>query len=180
MVTSTDLLLTGHENGTVNFWRLGPGGCARKVFTLYTGSLFDGEFGPDAGGDARRDGDDESDPWPPFRRAGLFDPFMDDPRAAVKCIQLVENTLVVGGAAGQVTVWQFAEEKPVLKTVDVPIVQELPGFRWKGHAPLKPITFLCVPSIRRIGADTPIDIYKSTVERESSAQWFGINGFPAF
>ncbi|VDL89339.1 unnamed protein product [Schistocephalus solidus] len=52
--------------------------------------------------DARRNGDDENDPWPPFRRAGLFDPFMDDPRAAVKCIQLVENTLVVGGAAGQV------------------------------------------------------------------------------
>nr|VZI33202.1 unnamed protein product [Spirometra erinaceieuropaei] len=137
LVTSTDLLVTGHENGTVAFWRLGPGGCARKVFTLYTGSLFDGEFGPDAGGDSRRDGDDENDPWPPFRRAGLFDPFMDDPRAAVKCIQLVENTLVVGGAAGQVTVWQFADERPVVRTVDVPIVQEIPGFRWKGHAPLK-------------------------------------------
>ncbi len=50
LVTSDDLLLTGHENGSVGFWRLGPGGCSKKVFTLFTGSLFLGDFGPDACG----------------------------------------------------------------------------------------------------------------------------------
>ena len=47
-IPSNDLLITGHENGTVEFWRLAAGGCARKVLTLFTGSLFEGDFGPDA------------------------------------------------------------------------------------------------------------------------------------
>ncbi|VDP05993.1 unnamed protein product [Schistosoma curassoni] len=46
--------------------------------------------------------DDDGDAWPPFRQAGVFDPFMDDSRVAIQFIYLVDNTLVVGGAAGQV------------------------------------------------------------------------------
>lgn len=48
------------------------------------------------------DDDDDDEDWPPFRLAGLFDPFMDDNRLAVQVIRLVDNTLLVGGAAGQV------------------------------------------------------------------------------
>lgn len=48
VMPSNDLLITGHENGVVEFWRLAAGGCARRVFSLFTGSLFEGEFGPDA------------------------------------------------------------------------------------------------------------------------------------
>ena len=118
---SNDLLVTGHENGTVEFWRLAAGGSAWKIFTLFTGSLFEGDFGPDAAEvkpknsalmtinyffidlkESRRGCEEESEPWPPFRRVGLFDPFMDDVRAAIKVIKLVDDTLVVGGAAGQV------------------------------------------------------------------------------
>ncbi|KAM7542838.1 hypothetical protein Aperf_G00000000159 [Anoplocephala perfoliata] len=135
VIPSNDLLITGHENGVVEFWRLAAGGCARKIFSLFTGSLFEGEFGPDALGESQR-GDEEAEPWPPFRRVGLFDPFMDDVRAAVKVIQLVDKTLVVGGAAGQVSVWQLLAARPTMVTLDVPIARELPGFRWKGPAPL--------------------------------------------
>uniref|UniRef100_A0A5K3FRB9 LLGL domain-containing protein n=1 Tax=Mesocestoides corti TaxID=53468 RepID=A0A5K3FRB9_MESCO len=136
LVTSNDLLITGHENGAVAFWRLGPGGCSRNVFTLYTGSLFEGDFGPDVSGDPTRATEEEADPWPPFRRASLFDPFMDDVRAAIKAIRLVDNTLVLGGAAGQVSVWQFSDSKPAMAKLDLPITPEIPGFRWKGNAPL--------------------------------------------
>ena len=52
---------------------------------------------------SRRGSEEDSEPWPPFRRVGVFDPFMDDVRAAIKVIQLVDNTLIVGGAAGQVS-----------------------------------------------------------------------------
>ncbi|CDI96879.1 lethal2 giant larvae protein 2 [Echinococcus multilocularis] len=136
VVPSNDLLITGHENGTLQFWRLAAGGCARKIFSLFTGSLFEGDFGPDAAGDTHQTCEEESEPWPPFRRAGLFDPFMDDVRAAIKVIHLVDSTLVVGGAAGQVSVWQLAPTKPTMATLDVPIAPEVPGFRWKGYAPL--------------------------------------------
>lgn len=46
--------------------------------------------------------EDEVDAWPPFRQAGVFDPFMDDSRAAVQTIRLIDHTVAVGGAAGQV------------------------------------------------------------------------------
>ncbi len=62
---------------------------------------------------------------------------MDDVRAAIKSIRIVDNTLVLGGAAGQVTVWQFSDTKPRMEKIDLPIAPEVPGFRWKGHAPLK-------------------------------------------
>ncbi|VDM35348.1 unnamed protein product [Hydatigera taeniaeformis] len=162
-VPSNDLLITGHENGMLQFWRLGAGGCARKIFGLFTGSLFEGDFGPDATGAkicyphlgvggvsslelllsptchdeaTHRAGEEESEPWPPFRRVGLFDPFMDDVRAAIKAIDLVDNTLVIGGAAGQTSVWQLAPTKPTMATLDVPVAPEVPGFRWKGCPPL--------------------------------------------
>ncbi|VDN95882.1 unnamed protein product [Rodentolepis nana] len=136
LIPSNDLLITGHENGVVQFWRLGAGYYARKIFSLFTGSLFEGEFGPDSLGDANRGVDGETEPWPPFRLVGLFDPFMDDVRAAIKVIQLVDRTLVIGGAAGQVSVWQILASKPTMITLDIPIAIEVPGFRWKGHAPL--------------------------------------------
>ncbi|CAH8657552.1 unnamed protein product [Schistosoma margrebowiei] len=36
-----DLLLTGHEDGSVAFWRLSAGGCLRRIYTLYTAILFE-------------------------------------------------------------------------------------------------------------------------------------------
>ncbi|TGZ72383.1 hypothetical protein CRM22_002112 [Opisthorchis felineus] len=134
LLFTDDLLLTGHEDGSVVFWRLSPGGCARRIYTLHTCVLFEGEFGLVS---HASDLDEDADSWPPFRQAGVFDPFMDDSRAAVQVVRLVGNTLAVGGAAGQVTVWQFLDYSPPLSPTSLPIKPELPGFQWKGYAPLR-------------------------------------------
>ncbi|VDQ04139.1 unnamed protein product [Trichobilharzia regenti] len=81
--------------------------------------------------------DDEGESsWPPLRQAGVFDPFMDDSRVAVQFVYLCDNTVVVGGAAGQVIVYQFLNLMPCIEPVTVPIKKSMPGFQWKGHAPL--------------------------------------------
>ncbi|KAK4474669.1 hypothetical protein MN116_001801 [Schistosoma mekongi] len=127
-----DLLLTGHEDGSVAFWRLSAGGCLRRIYTLHTAILFE-----DVNQLAHANGvDDDGDAWPPFRQAGVFDPFMDDSRVAVQYIYLVDNTLVVGGAAGQIIVYQFLNFTPCIEPAIVPIKKSVPGFQWKGHAPL--------------------------------------------
>ncbi|VEL24238.1 unnamed protein product [Protopolystoma xenopodis] len=41
---SSDLLLTGHEDGSVIIWRIACGGCLLKLCTLQTAALFDVEF----------------------------------------------------------------------------------------------------------------------------------------
>lgn len=40
---TNDLLLTGHEDGSVGFWRLSAGGALRRIYTLHTSVLFDGD-----------------------------------------------------------------------------------------------------------------------------------------
>ncbi|CAH8669319.1 unnamed protein product [Heterobilharzia americana] len=92
-----DLLLTGHEDGSVAFWRLSAGGCLRRIYTLHTAILFEDVSQLDHTNGV----DDDGDAWPPFRQAGVFDPFMDDSRVAIQFIYLSDNTVVVGGAAGQ-------------------------------------------------------------------------------
>lgn len=128
-----DLLLTGHEDGSVAFWRLCAGGCLRRIYTLHSAIYFEGDFGLQ---DATHGTDDDADAWPPFRQAGVFDPFMDDSRVAVQVIQLIDNTIVVGGAAGQVITWQFLNFSPPLKSTTLTIQSEIPGFQWKGYSPL--------------------------------------------
>lgn len=55
---------------------------------------------------------DDEDEWPPFRKAGVFDPYTDDPRLGVQRIFLcpVSDILVVAGTAGQVIVLQMERE----------------------------------------------------------------------
>ncbi|CAH8670609.1 unnamed protein product [Schistosoma haematobium] len=127
-----DLLLTGHEDGSVAFWRLNAGGCLRRIYTLYTAILFEDVSQLDHPNGV----DDDGDAWPPFRQAGVFDPFMDDSRVAIQFIYLVDNTLVVGGAAGQAIVYQFLNFTPCIEPAIVTIKKSMPGFQWKGHAPL--------------------------------------------
>lgn len=79
---------------------------------------------------------DESEP--PFRKAGLFDPYSDDPRLAVKKIALCPKTgrLVVGGTAGQIIIANFegeSAEKAPLKVSSMNLVSDRDGFVWKGH-----------------------------------------------
>lgn len=79
---------------------------------------------------------DESDP--PFRKAGLFDPYSDDPRLAVKKIALCPKSgrLIVGGTAGQIIIAHFecddAKRMP-LQVSSMDLVSDRDGFVWKGH-----------------------------------------------
>ena len=105
------LLLTGHEDGSVSMWAVGCAGGSggmRRLYTLHTSSLFVGEFPP-----AQEPGQYEhEETWPPFRRTGVFDPYSDDPRLAVKQLELQvvpprrydgepSASLAIGGAAGE-------------------------------------------------------------------------------
>lgn len=49
------------------------------------------------------------DSEPPFRKSGLFDPYSDDPRLAVKKIALCAKTgkLVIAGTAGHIVIGSF-------------------------------------------------------------------------
>lgn len=99
---------------------------------------------------------DEGDP--PFRKAGLFDPYSDDPRLAVKKIALCPKTgrLIVGGTAGQIVIAHFeADEskKAPLKVSSMNLVSDRDGFVWKGHDQLSVRENLLEPNAEPVGDD---------------------------
>ncbi|XP_053994850.1 lethal(2) giant larvae protein homolog 1 isoform X6 [Hylaeus volcanicus] len=127
-----ELLLTGHEDGTVRFWNASD--VALTPLYKYNSSiLFTGEH-LDV---LEQPPEDDEDEWPPFRKVGTFDPYSDDPRLAVKKVLLcpLSSTLVVAGTAGHVitaTVSSEAVNKEI-KAVKMNIVDDRDGFVWKGH-----------------------------------------------
>nr|CAG4647644.1 EOG090X00I4 [Moina brachiata] len=131
------LLITGHEDGSVRFWDAStPALCLVNEFS--TAQLF---VNDDLDTTPVDDVPDE-DEWPPFRKVGIFDPFSDDPRLAVKKIFLCPSSglLVVAGTAGQVVVAELCEkaaEKEIPVTL-VNIVSDRDSFVWKGHDKLTP------------------------------------------
>ncbi|XP_042209122.1 lethal(2) giant larvae protein homolog 1-like isoform X2 [Homarus americanus] len=125
-----DVLLTGHEDGTVQFWDA-SGVSLTLLYKIQTSQLFVSE---DLGGDGASAEDDD---WPPFRKAGLFDPYSDDPRLGVKKMEICPytGTLIVAGTAGQVLVLNLTmEEKEIVpECVKVNVVAENDNFVWKSH-----------------------------------------------
>ncbi|ERL89741.1 hypothetical protein D910_07102 [Dendroctonus ponderosae] len=131
-----ELLLTGHEDGTVRFWDAG-GVTLTPMYKFGTAQFFTG--------DDLDDPDEETeDEWPPFRKTGIFDPYSDDPRLAVKRVVMcpLSGTLAVAGTAGQVIIAKFDTEilDGPLKVVTMNIVSDRDGFVWKGHSQLAPKT----------------------------------------
>jgi len=132
---TADILITGHEDGSVKFWSCGGFGLT-PVATVKTAKFFVG----DELDEPCEDEDDEEDEWPPFRKVGKFDPYSDDPRFAVKKVTMCAETgvVVVGGTAGQVLVLQnkevATEDKLVVAKAEM--VTEKEGFVWKGHKSL--------------------------------------------
>ncbi|KFM68057.1 Lethal(2) giant larvae protein-like protein, partial [Stegodyphus mimosarum] len=125
--TSHNLLLTGHEDGSVRFWDA-SGVALSHLYTIHTSNLFVGEEGePPA----------EEEEWPPFRKVGSFDPYSDDPRLAVKKTLLCVSTktLVVAGTAGQIILFELKDEEieKELEVHSVNIVSDRDNFVWKGH-----------------------------------------------
>ena len=86
--------------------------------------------------------DETEDEWPPFRKTGIFDPYSDDARLAVKKISLcpLSGTLAVAGTAGHIVVAKFDTEvlESEVKVTTMNIVSDRDGFVWKGHDQLAP------------------------------------------
>eukprot|EP00918_Siedleckia_nematoides_P010556 GHVU01023088.1.p1 GENE.GHVU01023088.1~~GHVU01023088.1.p1 ORF type:complete len:1053 (-),score=140.01 GHVU01023088.1:1527-4685(-) len=125
-----DLLLTGHEDGSVRFWDSSTTS-VRLLYKVSTAPIFDGE------GHSLADADEE---WPPFRKAGTFDPYSDDPRLAIQKLSLcpLSETLVLGGTAGQVIVMSLSrdQQQHEVAGVAVNVVSDRDNFVWKGHEAL--------------------------------------------
>ncbi|XP_020773816.1 LLGL scribble cell polarity complex component 2 [Boleophthalmus pectinirostris] len=129
-----DLLLTGHEDGTVRFWDA-SGVCLYPLYKLSTAIVFDTDADPNDNMNQSSEGE-----WPPFRKVGCFDPYSDDPRLGIQKIHLCKYSgyLIVAGTAGQILVMELndeaAEQSVEAKVVD--LLQGQEGFRWKGHTRL--------------------------------------------
>uniref|UniRef100_A0A3P8WL87 LLGL scribble cell polarity complex component 2 n=1 Tax=Cynoglossus semilaevis TaxID=244447 RepID=A0A3P8WL87_CYNSE len=129
-----DLLLTGHEDGTVCFWDA-SGVCLYPMYKLSTAGVFHTDSDPNDNLNQSSEGE-----WPPFRKVGCFDPYSDDPRLGVQKIHLCKYSgyLTVAGTAGQILVLELndeaAEQTVEAKVVD--LLQGQEGFRWKGHTRL--------------------------------------------
>src|SRR5690348_14496574 len=68
---------------------------------------------------------------------GCYDPYSDDPRYGIQRLWMDPATglLVVGGTAGQTTIWEPISERKELEAtaVEIPIVSDRDNFVWKGH-----------------------------------------------
>ncbi|XP_047351124.1 lethal(2) giant larvae protein homolog 1 isoform X5 [Vespa velutina] len=133
-----ELLLTGHEDGTVRFWNASDVSLT-PLYKYNSSILFTGEH-LDV---LEQPPEDDEDEWPPFRKVGTFDPYSDDPRLAVKKVLLcpLSSTLVIAGTAGHVVTAVISSE-PVnkeIKAVTMNIVNDRDGFIWKGydHLPVR-------------------------------------------
>ena len=130
-----NLLITGHEDGSVRFWGLTTT-VMTPLATFRSSKFFKVD---DFDDDEDRIEEEDEEEWPPFRKVGMFDPYSDDPRLAVKKLGFctVKNELMVGGTAGQLLVCSLGEAKEqAVKICKAEIVTEKEGFTWKGHQPL--------------------------------------------
>ncbi len=140
--SSRDLLITGHEDGSVRFWDASTVSM-HHLYTLTTSKFFllnDDDIALIDSDEVLNETSNAEDEWPPFRKVGTFDPYSDDPRFAIRKILLCifSGTLIIAGTAGQVIVFEFKAEsieKP-LTTVQLNIVGDKDGFVWKGHSQL--------------------------------------------
>ncbi|KAL5019307.1 hypothetical protein ScPMuIL_005029 [Solemya velum] len=132
--TTKDLLLTGHEDGTVRFWDASTTSM-KMLYKLSTATIFSVDVPHPEQNSV------EEEEWPPFKKVGNFDPYSDDPRLGIQKIALcpLSETLVIAGTAGQIMVMQMDREERELeiKPVTINIVGDRDGFVWKGHQALE-------------------------------------------
>ncbi|KAL1453315.1 hypothetical protein WDU94_007463 [Cyamophila willieti] len=138
-----DLLLTGHEDGSVRLWDAG-GVTLSPLLGFKSSILMRGDEDSEEDGDeGDKDGgeEEEEDEWPPFRKVGCFDPYSDDPRLGIKkiCLCPVTGTLLVAGTAGHVILAKLNTKSATdvnVKIATMNIVSDRDSFVWKGHAKL--------------------------------------------
>lgn len=137
-----DLLITGHEDGSVRFWAAG-GVNLRHLYTLETSRLFNDDI-PDIDAEILPNEDlkETEDQWPFFRKVGSYDPFADDLRLQIQrfVFSALSSTLVVAGSAGQVIVFTLTDDENFSASMRVEklnIISETETFTWKGEPKLK-------------------------------------------
>lgn len=132
-VKEYEILLTGHEDGSVKFWDC-TGVMLEPLLHFRTAPLFGGA---DDDFEDAHDSQEVDDGEPPFRKAGLFDPYSDDPRLAVKKVAFCSRTgqLIVAGTAGNIVVANLERRAHAakLKVTQMNLVSDRDGFVWKGH-----------------------------------------------
>ena len=81
-VGGRDILVTGHEDGSVRFWNASSV-AMEHLYTLMTSKLFllsDDDIALIDSDDNALNETNTEDEWPPFRKVGTFDPYSDDPQ----------------------------------------------------------------------------------------------------
>jgi lethal(2) giant larvae protein len=144
-----DLLLTGHEDGSVRFWDV-TNMTMQLIYKIKTADYFQTESTP-LDGDQPLDtsalNGGDGDNWPPFRKVGTFDPYSDDPKLGIQKLHLcaVREVLAIAGTAGQVLIMTLSEQPreiphTQIKAHNINIIGVSPDveshFVWKGHEPL--------------------------------------------
>ncbi|XP_078482669.1 lethal(2) giant larvae protein homolog 1 [Ciona intestinalis] len=129
-VLSHNLLMTGHEDGSVKLWDISSTSMF-PLIKIQTSTVFVTDS------DGANDGDGFEEQFPPFRKVGEFDPYSDDPRLAIRKVAMCPNTgtLVAGGTAGQVVVFILSSES-IESFITSSVIDLLEGrmdFTWKGH-----------------------------------------------
>lgn len=130
-----EILLTGHEDGSVKFWDC-TGVILTPLLHFKTAPLF-GNNDLNANGELHESQDQLDESEPPFRKAGFFDPYSDDPRLAVKKIAMCAKTgqIIIAGTAGHIVVACLEHKigEGPLKVTTMNLVSDRDGFVWKGH-----------------------------------------------
>ena len=131
-------MFLGHEDGTIKFWDA-SGVALRLLYKMTTANLFCSDEFKDESfpvADDELNGDDEDD-WPSFKKTGIFDPYSDDPRLAIRRVILCPytKTLIICGTSGHVLVAKFETTSSSidLQPITMNIVSDHDGFVWKGH-----------------------------------------------
>lgn len=143
-----DVFITGHEDGSVRFWDAGS--TVLSLIYVFKSNLYfsaDDDFFDD---DIANNQAEEEEEWPPFKKVGCFDPYVDDPRFAIKKVSFcgLSGALTVAGTAGQIIVcdlvrnatFDAAIEKNV-KISTINLIPETESFadirqNWKGFQKL--------------------------------------------
>lgn len=106
-----DLLLTGHEDGSIRFWDV-THMTMTLIYRLRTSEYFQTDSTPLDEQPTEVAGGNDGENWPPFRKVGTFDPYSDDPKLGIQKIYLcpLREILVVAGTAGQVLILSLNDQ----------------------------------------------------------------------
>ena len=137
-VKTNDILVTGHEDGSICLWNASDVTLA-LILSVQTRRFFmatDSDITPIDGEDEVQE-EDPSNEWPPFRKVGTFDPYSDDVRLAIRSVVFCPKSgqFVAAGTAGQVVSFELSGDGGERRIPSIPcrIVDESTGFVWKGH-----------------------------------------------